>query len=492
VNAKLLKSGTAKAVAIFLAGTMFGVLTTVELAPRAKQTVLSTGVVTGPTTAGSVPGQPNVNPTSSGNPATGGELPPALKGLSCARGKNGGATAPGVTGDTIKLATTTVQSGTGAAFLGEVKYAMEAVRNKVNAKGGICGRRLEIKYVDDGWDPQRGAGYLRNFIKEGYFAIPVGPSSEGLRVVLDSLDIDAAGIPVVGTDGMLIDQYQHVTDQTTEPWVWPVAVATASTARLMALDAYKRGARRFSVVFDKTYKFGVEAAEAYNNEVARLLHNKGVDGFNTANNCQKSFCGVLAAQPEYQSEVNEFQPGDFVAMFLEPTTALTWMSTPGAPTASGNAAVKYGVGGAQPLFTYNFANACQTACDQMQVWTSYKPPIERYASDPSVREFVSDLRKTQPSADVNNAFTQGGYIGMKLLVEGLEKVGPALTRERLRAALDTMSFSSGLTQRQVLKWSPTHFANATMQAFTIQYKGTFNGWRSGQIVSDPNPTLGKN
>ena len=30
----------------------------------------------------------------------------------------------------------------------------------------------------------------------------------------------------------------------------------------------------------------------------------------------------------------------------------------------------------------------------------------------------------------------------------------------------------------------TRFANTTMQAFSIQYKGTFGGWRAGPIVKD--------
>jgi hypothetical protein len=76
-------------------------------------------------------------------------------------------------------------------------------------------------------------------------------------------------------------------------------------------------------------------------------------------------------------------------------------------------------------------------------------------------------------------------------VKALEAVGPYLTRARLRAALDAMSFESGLTQQTVSSWRPgDHYANSTMQAFTIQYKGTFGGWRSQDVVKDPNPTIG--
>jgi ABC-type branched-subunit amino acid transport system substrate-binding protein len=475
-----------KIAAAFVAGVMFGVFSAVQVLPAgtSASAIGGTSVTPGitPTTAGEIDQAPGTGVVSGPTTKLPGESSGAVveeSGFECAAGRNGGVTDTGVTGTSIELATTVVRSGIGAAFLGEVQFAMEAVVNKVNRLGGICGRLLNVKYVDDGWDAQRGAQYLRNFIEEGVFAIPVGASSEGLRVVIDSGDIDEAGIPVVGTDGMIINQY-------TSPWVWPVAVATASSARIMARHAYALGARSFSIVFDKDYRFGAEAAEAFNNEVERLTRNP-VPGYNEAHNCQQSFCGILAGQSSYSTDVSRFQAGDLVAMFVEPATALTWYATPNAPTASSGRMVW----GAQPLFTRDFAEKCQRSCDGMWVWTGYRPPIEQYAQEPAVRTFVDDLKKTKPDADEYNAFSEGGYTGMLLLVEALKRVGPDLTRERLKAELDRMRFASGLTMQKLLHWSPAdHFANFTMRSFEIQYKGTFGGWRAKSIFEDPTPERG--
>ncbi|MGH2728184.1 MAG: ABC transporter substrate-binding protein, partial [Actinomycetota bacterium] len=128
----------------------------------------------------------------------------------------------------------------------------------------------------------------------------------------------------------------------------------------------------------------------------------------------------------------------------------------------------------------------------MWVWTGYKPPIEGYANDPAVRTFVDDLEKTKPDADNSNAFAEGGYVGMQLLVEALRTVGPGLTRARLKAVLDAMQFRSGLTLQPTLSWpaAPRRYAASTMQAFEIQYVGGFNGWRTQDSVVDPRPTAG--
>ena len=481
----------------FLLGAIFGAIVVAQWAPNLTTSTVAQGPG-GSNQGNGAGGGTGPNPTGTGPGATQSQGPgqshvPA--GIACAPGRNGGKTDVGVSATEIKLATTVVRSGIGEAFLGDVQFAMEAYKNKINRAGGICGRRLSIKYVDDGWRVDYGAPDIRSFIKEGDFAIPVGPSSEGLNEVIKNGDIKEAGIPVVGTDGMIIRQY-------TDPWVWPVAVSTASSARIMALNACARyspshggscKSMRFAIVFDRNYKFGVEAATAFNNQVKRQT-GSNVLGYNyPANNCIHRYCGIDAGQPGYRNEVNTVSGEDFdyLAMFLEPKTASTWMATPGAPTIADKALPAGMIGLAQPLFTRDFAVNCQRYCNQMWVWTGYKPPIEDYANDPTVSTYVDDIKRTKTDADWNNAFAEGGYVGMQLLVQAMQQVGPYLTRARLRDALNSMTFRSGLTLEPVLRWRPgNYFAATTMQAFEIDYQGTFGGWRTKDMFKDPTPQLG--
>lgn len=487
-----------KFVATFVAGAVIGVASTVQVVPNFRGTQVAAGpassgleeVIEGAGSTAAGPGAQvkggkgeAVAAAGSGPAGAPGTLSSSRPGLDCAPGKNGGATDQGITAETIDMATTVAESGFAAAFLGEVRFGMEAVRSRINRGGGICGRQLAIEYRDDAWDAARGAQYLRNFIQQRVFAIPVAPSSEGLRVVIDSGDIDKSGVPVVGTDGMLINQYSKP-NGSAQPWVWPVAAATVSSARVMCHDAYRRGARNFSIVFDKNYKFGVEGAEAFN-ACVRKLTGKNISGYNPDYNCDQSFCGIIAAQQSYSGDAARFQEGDFVALFLEPQTAEKWMGDPNT-TAANNSAVKYGYGAAQPLLTRSFAVNCQSKCHTMQIWTGFKPPIEEYAQQPAVKAYVQDLKRTKPDADEFNAFTEGGFVGMLLLEAALKKVGPDLTRERLRQALNGTCIDTGLTIQERICYSPnTRFANVTMQAFAIQYPRTFAGWRAGKIVRDP-------
>jgi len=502
-------------VAVFVVGALIGGVAMVEVVPADRlasagattaQSDGSTPLADGTAPAAVAPGAHNVKghgPAAIGPAAANGTqtatgqngggaaaIPPAKPGLTCSASGNGGATDRGVSASEIKLATTVVQSGIGSAFLGEMRYAMDAVVAQVNRAGGICGRRLSITYKDDGWNATTGAQYLRDFIQSGVFAIPVGASSEGLQVVVKSGDLDSAHMPVVGTDGLAIEQYAR-DDGSAQPWVWPIATSTASSARIMADQAYKRGARHMAIVFDNNYHFGREAASAFNAEVHRLTGHD-VQGYNSNNGCNGLYCGIQAGQNSYSSQAATVKQGspDFIALFLEPETALTWMQDPNTPAAN-STTVKYGYAAAQPLFTYQFESQCGAKCDQMVAWTGFKPNVEQYTRDSAVRSYVDALRSVNPQADPYNQFSEGAYQGMQLLVAALRKVGPDLTRARLQAVLNAMTLKGGLTLQNSLAFTPTsRYASTTMQAFTMQYKGTPGGWRSGAIAHDPHAALG--
>jgi hypothetical protein len=242
-------------------------------------------------------------------------------------------------------------------------------------------------------------------------------------------------------------------------------------------------------VFDALYHFGVEGAYAYNQAVKRMT-GSDVDGFDsTLKACEKLFCGIQPGRASYTTEAQGFddncynQSGKecgFVAYLLEPDTARSFMAA-----EPRSADPRFGMGGAQPLFNKTFADACKARCSSMQVWTGYFPPIESYASLPAVAQYVRDVRAQSGTADVANQFLEGGYIGMTLLVQALAKVGPVLTRQSLRATLDSMDFDPGLSGR--MQWRPgNHFANTAAHSFLI----VPGGWRQQKSLT-PDPWVGQ-
>jgi len=437
------------------------------------------GAATEVTTTTSAGGAVATAAVASKRPVLPGSASVAGNTLACDAEHNGGATDVGVTATSIRLGATVVDSGVGAAFLHDARYGILAVKNKVNEQGGICGRKLEIELKDDGWDPGRGSDYIKSLVEdERVFALSVVPSSEGLRVVSESGYLQQKRIPTVGTDGMLKHQYS-------DPQIWPVAASTVSTMHIAAKHAHDGPlhATKFGIVYEFTYHFGREGADAFNAAVRRLT-GTDIAGYTAGNVCQARFCGIDATAGDYSTQIQTFNNAckdcDFMVLLLEPTTALKWIQQNGLVLAGGHTA------GPQPLFTADFAQECKARCHGMWLWTGYVPAIGANLGRPAVAAYRDDIRAADSSADYTNTFVEGAYAGMQLLVEAIRRAGPNLTRAALSRTLDSLDIDTGLTASP-LAWRPgRHFANASMQAYSIQYTDRFSGWRDEQVsLADP-------
>src|SRR4029077_7233741 len=269
----------------------------------------------------------------------------------------------------------TVDSGPGASFLKPEDIAMQAVTSKVNNAGGICGRKISLKLNDSGWDAATGQRYIANLVQgDRVFALAVNPDSEGLEAARTSGDLDRYGVPVVGTDGLLYGQYQS-------KWIWPIAASTVKAMPSIAISQGNSGKRQFSLVYEKTYRFGREGANAYNNQVRRIT-GANIPGYSNPDTralCNQRFCGIVANQQGYGSLANTINSAcgtscDAGAVLLEPTTAITWFSSGGR--FGGAQDPRGGVGAPpQPLFARYLADGCQRTCDGLRLWTGFLPPI---------------------------------------------------------------------------------------------------------------------
>ncbi|MDQ3758210.1 MAG: ABC transporter substrate-binding protein, partial [Actinomycetota bacterium] len=410
---------------------------------------------TGASSGGASTARRGTGPSSS--PGAAGER----AGLTCSASGNGGATDKGVSATKIKVATTAVLDGPAKSLLADSVTGMKAVVDKVNSEGGVCGRLIDLTVVNDSFRDNDGLRILRNFMEEDYFALPVVPSAEGLGAAIQGGWIGRAGIPVVGSDGMRQEQYE-------DPWVWPVASATVTAMRVMAKYGWeKKAARTFAIVWDEHYKFGREGKDAFVRQVEAMGGKVVADQ------------PLQPLQSSYAGEVEAFNAKcknggcDMVAMLLLPDTAQKWVVR---QPAKG----KVYTAGAQTLFTDSFAQQCvQSAgaeCHGIAVWTGYNPPVGALGALPGVASYVEDVRALNPSIDVNNQFLEGAYLGMKVFVDALRKVGPNLTRARLREAMDQTTYQTDLASP--LTWRPgKHAANVRSRSFSIVVsQRTFTGW----------------
>ncbi|HET6299977.1 ABC transporter substrate-binding protein [Microbacterium sp.] len=98
----------------------------------------------------------------------------------------------GVTEDTIYLAASQTLSGPGAASCAPSTDAAKLYFDKVNAEGGIDGRKIDFEVIDDAYDPQRALANVRGFI-DSKFAMVGACGSATAAAVYKTLS--SAGMP---------------------------------------------------------------------------------------------------------------------------------------------------------------------------------------------------------------------------------------------------------------------------------------------------------
>jgi branched-chain amino acid transport system substrate-binding protein len=135
-----------------------------------------------------------------------------LLGLFCAlvllsAAAAGGSVAPGVTSKQILIGGTTPLSGPASAYASVAKGAA-AYFKYVDAHGGVFGRSVNYKYVDDGYDPSQTIQQTRNLVQTDHvFAIFNSLGTEqnlGIRSYLNQLQVPqlfvASGASTWGKD----------------------------------------------------------------------------------------------------------------------------------------------------------------------------------------------------------------------------------------------------------------------------------------------------
>jgi len=99
---------------------------------------------------------------------------------------NGGATDTGVTADEILLGTTQPLTGPAAPGYSKISAAMSAYFDFANEAGGVNGRKITLKVVDDGYNPSKTATLTRQLVlQDKVFALVGSLGTPTHTAVLD-------------------------------------------------------------------------------------------------------------------------------------------------------------------------------------------------------------------------------------------------------------------------------------------------------------------
>lgn len=289
--------------------------------------------------------------------------------------------------------------------------------DSVNAHGGVHGAKLRLKSHDDGYKVSETIRLTRHALREdrpiAFFGL-VGTGN--VEALLAERVIDDAGLPVV-----TVRSGAASVMQSGSPWFFYTRSSYANEVAKIARQYLPLGYRRVAVFYQDD-AFGKDGLLATRAEVKAQEGELVVEASYPKNTTEVGAAvnAIAAANPALVVMIsNTAASAEFVRLFR----------------ARGNLA---------QLVTLSTTDAAQVV-EKIGKPTAHGLALTQVVPDPGdtrtplVREIQEAARKFPPhGVSVNHTFIEG-YLGARVLVEGLRRAGPAPTPARLRAALESLN-----------------------------------------------------
>lgn len=375
-----------------------------------------------------------------------------LTGLILALFAGLGATAtaqePGVTADTIVIGAYGPITGP-AAYVGlGGRDGADIALREINDAGGIHGRKLQMKFEDDGFSPTRALASVKKLIEQDKVFMILGLSGSN---------------PTVGT-------LEYLKDAKVPNYV---AIASAPQVTQPFNRYFFRGGTTEAARYGELYsEFLTQFLLA-----KRIAILSGSDEFPknegdaTERLMQKWYNVKPVVRVEFKVGDKDFTPQLLKIREANPEVIMTLGHVTEASIIVRQARE---LGMRQPIFGSGamvdnalIASAGYAAEGFMGGWLT---PLFLDSEHPDMQKFKQAFAKKYPDAAKGrpNVFDLIGYADMHVVAEGLRRAGKDLTREKFIDALETLEdwrVNEVATPRTFTKWH--HIGNLRMQMMVV-------------------------
>jgi branched-chain amino acid transport system substrate-binding protein len=318
----------------------------------------------------------------------------------------------GVTENSIKIGSTAALTSTVQEHGQALKAGAQLYWNRVNASGGVNGRKVELIVLDDGFEPANAAENTNKLINQDkVFALV---SSHGTASVMASMPtIKKSGIPffapIVGT----------------EEFYKPII----KNVFLVRRSFYGEAEALASIIVDK---FGDKEIGIFRDSAG--LGNSGRSAFDMALRKRDL---KLVAEGQYAINSKDVSAG-FKALFdAKPKAIVMWSSPLQTVEFLKLAKAKNW----QPKFFFSnpsFADITIKTLSEVGIKSTFFMDPVPYFTDTSyeiVKQYIAD---TTAAKIPPHFLALESYINSAIFHEGLKRAGKTLTRDSLIAALEGM------------------------------------------------------
>jgi len=172
---------------------------------------------------------------------------------------------PGLAAESIRIGSFLSVTGP-ASFLGDPELkTLQMYVEKINAEGGVLGRRLELVHYDDGGDAKKAQTDVKRLIQNDNVDVIVGGSTTGTTMAVVPL-VERAGVPLISLAGAA------AIVEPIKKWVFKTPHTDRMACAKIFEDMGKRGLRKIGMI-SGTDGFGKSMQE----ECKGLVGSYGVE-----------------------------------------------------------------------------------------------------------------------------------------------------------------------------------------------------------------------
>ena len=321
----------------------------------------------------------------------------------------------GVTDNSVLIGMTAPFSGPNGAYGLDMKMVINAYFRQINDAGGIHGRRLELRALDDGYETERAVANTRTLInQEKVFALLASYGSSPTTAAMNEV-FGVAKVPLVGAISGADSIRQSPRDNPKNRYMFNVRASYANETEAIVNQLVSLGFRNIAVLYQND-GFG----------------KSGLDGLITALRKHNQAPAAVATVERNSVEVSQA-----VQTIAQVNPQAVIMVTLYKPTAAFVRAMRKA--GQKPQFmTLSPVGAdllVQELGDEARgIGISQVMPYPWNDTTPLVREYQKLLGQ-------NGKFSYYGveaYAMAKVLIDAIRKAGKDLSRDKLLASLEGM------------------------------------------------------
>lgn len=346
---------------------------------------------------------------------------------------------PGVSATRVVFGQSAPLTGANAELGTDIRNGALAYFARVNAAGGVHGRKIELLTADDANQVPRADANTKKLVEEDSVFALFGYASATLS--RPALPIVAKhGVPFLapftGADPMRVFN----------KYVYNVRGSYADELEKVVDHFVPLGVKRFSIVY-----YDDVIGRENHTAVARALKQRNLEAVSVASFKDR-------AKPDIEAGVKSVAAGTpdvviLTTLYKASSDFIKLARKSGLPAQMASNSFP----GASPL-----AKELGKDGAGVIVATVVPPPTKR--SLPIVQEYQAAIEKQLGKKEYSFSSLES-YIGAKVAVEALRRAGPKLTRESFMRALDSMAnFDTG---GYVVSFSPTNHNGSSFVELTV-------------------------